>query len=144
MSLFVKRPKRNMENFEIIYLVKLGVDSFVAILFLQSGFDKVLDYKRNKSYIITVFSKTPLNSLSGLLLIGITALEVLTGIMALAGVVQLLFYHNQSLSIYALLLAMISLLALFSGQRIAKDYGGAAGIVPYFILVVFSLFIFAQ
>ena len=36
-------------------------------------------------------------------------------------------------------LAVLALLMLFFGQRMAKDYGGAAGLVPYFLVAVLSL-----
>lgn len=133
-----------MENIQILCLAKLGIILFFAILFLQSGFDKVINYKGNKSYIKSVFSKTPLSSISSLMFIGIMILEVLTGIMALTGFFKMLVTQEDKYSIYALLLAMISLLGLFGGQRIAKDYAGAAGIVPYFILTIFGLFLFAS
>jgi hypothetical protein len=41
------------------------------------------------------------------------------------------------------LLSAITLLMLFFGQRVAKDYAGAATLVPYFILVVINLFFLA-
>jgi putative oxidoreductase len=132
-----------MENFEILYFAKLGVILFVAILFLQSGFDKIFDYKGNKDYIKSVFSITPLNSISSIMFIGITFLEIVTGLVALIGLFVMLFARNEEYSIYALILGMISLLALFGGQRIAKDYAGAAGIVPYFILIILGLLLFA-
>ena len=36
---------------------------------------------------------------------------------------------------------MLTLLALFTGQRLAKDYAGAAGIVPYFVVGIFGTLI---
>jgi diacylglycerol kinase len=35
-------------------------------------------------------------------------------------------------------------LALFFGQRIAKDYAGAAVLVPYFLLVLVAMYLLAQ
>jgi hypothetical protein len=37
---------------------------------------------------------------------------------------------------YGAQLATIDIVLLFFGQRIAKDYAGAASLVPYFILCV--------
>jgi hypothetical protein len=34
-----------------------------------------------------------------------------------------------------------SITALFFGQRIAKDYPGAAVLVPYFLLIAFLMFL---
>jgi hypothetical protein len=39
--------------------------------------------------------------------------------------------------------AGLSLVALFFGQRMAKDYAGAAVLVPYFILALIAMFLFA-
>jgi putative oxidoreductase len=132
-----------MENFEILFFGRLCLVLFVAILFLQSGFDKVIDFKGNKSYIKSVFSKTILNPISGFMFISITVMEVLSGLLALIGFIEMVLSQKEDLAIYALMLASITLMVLFGGQRIAKDYGGASGIVPYFILVIFGLFLFA-
>jgi diacylglycerol kinase len=39
--------------------------------------------------------------------------------------------------------AALNLIMLFFGQRVAKDYGGAAILVPYFILTMVGLFVLA-
>jgi diacylglycerol kinase len=35
----------------------------------------------------------------------------------------------------------MSILALFFGQRVAKDYAGAAVLVPYFLLTLVALYL---
>lgn len=133
-----------MENPEILYYAKLSLVLFVAILFTQSGLDKVIDFKGNKAYIQLVFEKSFLHRFSGLMFISITILEVSTGLCALVGIFSLFLFKSEQYAVLALLLASATILALFAGQRIAKDYGGASGIVPYFIVVVFGLFLFAS
>jgi hypothetical protein len=36
-------------------------------------------------------------------------------------------------------LAALALLFLFAGQRLNKDYGGAAGLVPYFLVALVAV-----
>ncbi|MFT5884873.1 MAG: putative oxidoreductase [Arcticibacterium sp.] len=132
-----------MENFEILFYARLSIVVFIAILFLQSGLDKILDFNGNKAYVKSVFEKTFLASLSGLLFLSITVLEIATGIVALIGGLQMCFNQKEDLALMALFLSSASLLSLFAGQRIAKDYGGASGIVPYFIVIVLGLYLFA-
>ena len=37
-----------------------------------------------------------------------------------------------------------AIIALFFGQRIAKDYAGAAVLVPYFLLTLVAIYLLAQ
>lgn len=129
-------------GFSSIELLKMLLAAFVAIVFLQSGLDKALNYKGNLDYFKSHFSKSPLAPTVGLLLPAITLLEILAGIMAILGIVYL-FTHDDSFAFYALLVAAIDLLSLLFGQRMAQDYAGAAGIVPYFVVVVLGLSLFA-
>jgi hypothetical protein len=38
-------------------------------------------------------------------------------------------------------LSAISILVLFTGQRLAKDYAGAAVLVNYFLLTMFAIWV---
>jgi hypothetical protein len=51
--------------------------------------------------------------------------------------------HDSTLAFYGAALAAISLVALFFGQRMAKDYPGAATLVPYFLLALSALYLLA-
>jgi len=59
------------------------------------------------------------------------------------GVVQVLVYKSFCLSFVGTALSAVALVMLFFGQRIAKDYAGAGGLVPYFILAVINLYFLA-
>jgi hypothetical protein len=120
-------------------LPDLFVTAFFSILFLQSGLDKALNYKGNLAYLQDHFKKSPLANSVPFLLPALTLLEVLTGLVSALALMQLLFVGHSPLAIYSPMLAGIALLALFFGQRIAKDYAGAAGIVPYFVVVLLGL-----
>jgi uncharacterized membrane protein YfcA len=76
-----------------------------------------------------------------LLLATITVMEVATGLLSAAGVVYFLISGSLSLIFYAAAVGAASILALFFGQRIAKDYPGAAVLVPYFILMMVLMYL---
>jgi hypothetical protein len=111
---------------------------FFAILFLQSGTDKVLDWKGNLGWMTPHFARSPLRSMVPLLLGVLTVLELTAGVLNAAGVVQLFVSGASQLGYRGALVAGLALLALFLGQRLAKDYAGAAGLVPYFLTALAS------
>jgi len=109
---------------------------FVAILFVQSGLDKVFDWKGNLGWLTGHFSKTFLAGMVPMMLGTITLMEIATGVLAAAGVIYFLATGSLVMIFISSILAAGSLTALFFGQRIAKDYPGAAVLVPYFILAI--------
>ena len=114
---------------------------FVAILFIQSGLDKVLDWKGNLEWLTGHFSKTFLARLVPIMLVTVTVMEVATGLLAAVGIIYFLVEETLILIFYASIVGSASLAALFFGQRIAKDYPGAAVLVPYFILLLILMFL---
>jgi hypothetical protein len=118
---------------------------FFAILFLQSGFDKIIDHKGNREWLVGQFSKSIFNGFVPFLLIVLTAMEVVAGLGALAAVILWgVLGMGGILSLIAVAFCALTLLVLFMGQRIAKDYTGAAGIVPYFLVAILALIYFAS
>ncbi len=128
---------------ELIFnnLPALFVTAFLAILFLQSGLDKVVDYRGNLDYFRSHFKNSPLAGSVGLLMPTITLLETATGVVSAWAFLQSLVMGMSPATIYSPILAGISLLCLFLGQRVAKDYAGAAALVPYFVVVLMGLWI---
>jgi hypothetical protein len=116
---------------------------FLAILFLQSSYDKIADYKGNLDYFRAQFAKSPLKNMVGLLLPVLTILEAATGLSCVAGNVMLLFFHDPLWLGIASILASVTLLCLLTGQRLAKDYAGSAALTGYFIIAMFALLGFA-
>jgi hypothetical protein len=53
----------------------------------------------------------------------------------------LLFTHNPTVAFYGAILSAFAVLALFFGQRMAKDYAGAAILVPYFLLTLGAIYL---
>jgi len=114
--------------------------AFLAILFLQSGLDKVFDYQGNKAYLTDHFKNSPLASTVGLLMPIITLLEVAAGVFAAIGVVQILLNGGTQMGLIGAQLSALSIVALFFGQRMAKDYAGAGGLVPYFLVCLAAIY----
>lgn len=106
----------------------------LAILFLQSGLDKVTDYQGNLGWLKGHFSKSLFKDVVPFLLITITMLEVASGLLSLGGGLMLLAGNGPDIGKFGAMLSLISLACLFLGQRIAKDYAGAASLVPYMLL----------
>jgi hypothetical protein len=46
----------------------------------------------------------------------------------------MLLSGDRTLALFGVALSVLALLMLFFGQRMAKDYAGAAGLVPYFVV----------
>ena len=113
----------------------------VGILFVQSGLDKVFDWKGNLEWLTGHFSKTFLSKMVAPMLATITIMEVATGILSLVGILYFLITSSLVLIFYAAVLGALSITALFFGQRVAKDYPGAAVLVPYFILLILLIFL---
>ena len=114
---------------------------FFGILFLQSGLDKVVDWKGNLGWLQGYFAKSPLRRMVTGMLGVVTVMEVVAGGLnaACAVLIWVINPVGWALPFWALGLGMVTLLMLFFGQRMAKDYPGAAGIVPYFVMGVLGL-----
>ena len=108
----------------------------VSILFIQSGLDKVFDWKGNLEWLKGHFAKTFLAGMVPVMLAQITVMELAAGLLSAAGIVYFLAAGSTALIFWAAALGALSIVALFFGQRIAKDYPGAAVLVPYFILLI--------
>ena len=126
-----------------VYFLQIAVSIFLAVLFLQSGIDKIVDRKGNLDWLTGHFAKSLLANLVPLLLLAVTGLELAAGVLALVGVGQLLFAHQTTFAFYGACVSVIALLALFFGQRVAKDYPGAATLVPYFLLSAVAVLLLA-
>jgi hypothetical protein len=113
--------------------------AMLAILFLQSGLDKVLDYKGNLAWLTGHFARSPLRGMVVPMLLTITVTEVAAGALSTAGLLHLVLHDNIALALWGARLATLNIVMLFVGQRIAKDYAGAAALVPYFILCAGAL-----
>jgi hypothetical protein len=129
---------------EATYLMQIFASAFLAILFLQSGIDKILDRRGNFEWLKGHFAKSPLAGIVPALLISITILEIAAGALSVVGCVFIILSRDSIVAFYGATISAVAVLALFFGQRIAKDYAGAAVLVPYFLLVLVAMYLLAQ
>ena len=115
--------------------------AFLGILFLQSGLDKVFNYKGNYDWLKGHFSKSILKGTVGILMPVITFLEVAAGLCCFIGLITLILNGNPSIGLLGAQLSALSILALFFGQRMAQDYEGAASLVNYFLVCLVAIYV---
>ena len=123
----------NNHSAEILVLL------FLIITFLQSGLDKVIDWKGNLTFMTGHFKNSPFRKMVPLLLITILIFEISSGILMLIGCYYLVADGSVIIAKVGLEFAAITFLMLLTGQRLAKDYPGAMTIAVYFILAILGL-----
>jgi uncharacterized membrane protein YphA (DoxX/SURF4 family) len=137
-----------MHNFHTLvgatHVMQVLASAFLAILFLQSGIDKVLDRRGNLEWLKGHFAKSPLAGFVPAMVSLITILEIVAGVLSAVGCVTILLKRDPTFAFYGTIVAAISIVALFFGQRMAKDYPGAATLVPYFLLTLGAIYLLAQ
>jgi diacylglycerol kinase len=126
------------------YLMQIFTAAFLAILFLQSGVDKVVDRGGNLEWLKGHFAKSPLANVVPALLTAITILELAAGVLSGAGCLTLIVLRDSTVAFYGAVISAVAIISLFFGQRIAKDYAGAAVLVPYFLLTLVAIYLLAQ
>jgi hypothetical protein len=127
-----------------IHLLQIFGSGFLAILFLQSGIDKIINYRGNLEWLTGHFAKSPLGGVVPVLLTAITILEVAGGALSAIGCIILIVSRESTVAFYGAVISAIALIALFFGQRMAKEYAGAAVLVPYFLLALVAIYLLAQ
>ncbi len=125
-----------MANLQPVVLITL---LFFAITFIQSGYDKIMDWKGNVSWLKDHFAKTPIKNIVPQSLLLILVLEVIAGALSVIGMIQIIVNENHDFAFLAAVVSSITLLFLLLGQRLAKDYDGARTIVIYFIPAILLL-----
>jgi uncharacterized membrane protein YphA (DoxX/SURF4 family) len=114
--------------------------AFLAISFIQSGYDKLFYWKDNVDWLKGHFAKTVLKNHVPLALMNILILELISGILCVVGAIQLLVNNGRLFGFYGAIFSCITLLMLLFGQRLAKEYDGARTIVIYFIPAVIAVY----
>ncbi|SRR6266487_1847936 len=127
-----------------LFLLQILIPAFLATLFLQSGIDKVVDRRGNLDWLKGHFAKSPLAGMVPLLVLAITILELAAGTLSAIGCVLMILSRETTVAFCGAIVAAISILALFFGQRMAKDYAGAAVLVPYFLVTLLGIYVLAQ
>jgi uncharacterized membrane protein YphA (DoxX/SURF4 family) len=112
---------------------------FLIVTFLQSGIDKLFDWKGNFSFIKSHFKNSPLKNSVPLLLGIILIMEILASLLMVIGVYQLYTSELKEMAILGIIISALSLIFLLVGQRLAKDYAGAMTLAVYFIITIIGL-----
>ncbi|MBV6458050.1 MAG: hypothetical protein HONBIEJF_01172 [Fimbriimonadaceae bacterium] len=101
------------------------------VAFGQSGMDKITDAKGNREWLDGHFANSPFKGMVGVLLPAITLLELASAVLCGVGIVLLVTGNGTECAKWALALCGLTLLCLFAGQRLAKDYAGAMTLAVY-------------
>jgi len=113
---------------------------FLAVTFIQSGYDKTMYWKDNVDWLTGHFAKTPIRNMVPFSLFLILVLELVAGILCVSGIIQLLVNNGRTFGLYGAIFSCITLIFLLVGQRMAKDYDGARTIVIYFIPAILATY----
>ena len=129
-------------NFNSIEIVQILSSIFFSIVFFQSGIDKVVDRKGNLNFFESHFKNTLFHKIHAQALTALMLLELIAASLCAYGCINSIVYKNTDFIFYGLLVTSFILLSLLLGQRIAKDYVGAADITIYFILCIITIMSF--
>ena len=127
-----------------LLLLRILVSAFLAILFLQSGIDKIIDRQGNLQWLSGHFAKSPLAGMVPIMFGVLTIIEVAAGTLSGIGFLALLVAHNSTIAFYGAIVSALAVLCLFFGQRMAKEYAGAAILVPYFLVTLVAIYLLAH
>jgi hypothetical protein len=127
-----------------VILLQILVSAFLAILFLQSGIDKIVDRQGNLEWLKGHFAKSPLAGTVSILFAALTIIEVAAGLLSGIGFLALIFVHDSTIAFYGAIVSALAIIALFFGQRVAKEYAGAAILVPYFLVTLVAIYLLAH
>jgi len=122
------------------WLLQALPTAFLAILFLQSSIDKVIDFRGNQGYLTQHFEKSPLRGVVTPMLVTLTIVELSAGVLCGVGLVELVVLGLPRIAFWGIAVAALAFLALFFGQRLAKDYTGAAVLPAYFLVALVGLY----
>ena len=131
-------------DFLLSNITEILILLFIIITFLQSGLDKVFDWKGQITWLNDHFKDTFLGSMVPFLVATLVVVDILASILAGIGIYQIAVHDNPTMALYATIISAIGLLMLLFGQRIAKDYAGAFTIVGYFIVVIFGVWLLSN
>jgi hypothetical protein len=122
-------------------IARFLVTAFFAIVFGQSALDKILDQRGNLDYFASHFRNSLLPAeVIPLLFWALTAVEASAGGLCALGIL-LGDFASPGFGVAAggVMMSGVALLCLVFGQRVAKDYAGAAVVAAYFAVVLLGL-----
>jgi len=122
-------------------LAGLMILLFLAITFLQSGYDKFTDFQGNVGWLKEHFAGTIFDGKVDLSLKILMVFELIAGLLCIVGMIEISISGGTTFGKYGAVVSCITLLMLLFGQRIAKDYDGARTIAIYFITAVLGVYL---
>jgi len=122
-------------------LAGLMVLLFLAITFLQSGYDKFTDFQGNVSWLKEHFAGTIFDGKVDISLKILMIFELIAGLLCIVGMIEMSVSGGTTFGKYGAVISCITLLMLLFGQRIAKDYDGARTIAIYFVTAVLGVYL---
>jgi uncharacterized membrane protein YphA (DoxX/SURF4 family) len=127
-----------------LFILQMLTSTMLALLFLQSGLDKVFNWGGNLDWLKVHFAKSVLKDVVPFLLAVLTVFEVIAGGFSLFGTVNLFLSKNTDWAFLGAVLSAICVVMLFFGQRMAQDYAGAASLANYFLLCVAAIYFLSK
>ena len=88
-------------------LLQILVSTFLAILFLQSGIDKIVDRRGNLEWLKGHFAKSPLAGIVPAMVTTITILEIAAGARSAIGCVVIILARDSTLAFYGAVISAI-------------------------------------
>src|SRR5437867_12525509 len=107
---------------EATYLMQIFTAAFLAILFLQSGIDKIVDRRGNLEWLKGHFAKSPLAGIAPLMVTANTILEIAARPLSATGRALIVFSRDSTAAISGAIVSGILIHALISAQRMAQRY----------------------
>jgi len=129
-------------NFSNLEISQILVSIYFSIVFFQSSIDKIIDRENNILFFNEHFKNTIIKKFVPMLLTSLAVLEFFVASLNALAIIYSLLYSNLTFIFYGLLACSVVLLMLLFGQRLAKDYVGAADITIYFILCIVTIMSF--
>src|SRR5262249_24751026 len=96
-----------------IYLMQILIAALLAILFLQSCIDKIVDRRGNLEWLKGHFAKSPLARTVPALLTAITILEVAAGVLSALGCVLVLVTRDSMVAFRGAVISAVAIITLF-------------------------------
>src|SRR5438132_710151 len=103
-----------------IYLAQIFAAAFLAILFLQSGIDKVADRRGNLEWLKGHFAKSPFAGSVPALLTIITILETAAGALSAIGCVLVILLRDSTIAFYGAVISAVAIVE--SRNRITRTH----------------------
>ena len=94
-----------------IWIMQLLISSFLAILFVQSGVDKVVDRQGNVEWLTGHFANSPLAGSVSVMVTTITLVELAAGVLSGAGAFMILLTGSSALALAGAVLSSMAIVA---------------------------------